>query len=258
MMHIPAGSHEVVLKYRGTVAQRAGILLSASVALVVTFITLVSRARVRVPPRVVISSWSSPWTAPALIVILVAKVAWMDDAGFLLHSSTCENPYGAQAQTDYVFGVPGETSIRLCGWSVRRAAVRPGEVLRVTLYWQTDEEISRPLASFVHLVGSQYNPATSGPVWGQEDKQIPADHPVAHWVPGKLYRDSYAFDVSGAAPYGDYALEVGWWDTGSGVRLEPTASGGPAEGVWTASPWQSILWPGVRVVSPPQMALGWN
>jgi hypothetical protein len=112
-------------------------------------------------------------------------------------------------------------ALRLCAMSPVPPEVRPGQRLTTRLYWTAEGPLGTRLVSFVHLLGAQFNPATGTPLWGQHDTEVPGGLPVQQWLPGKLYRDDYIFDVAAGAPPGPYQLEIGWYPAGSGTRLKP-------------------------------------
>jgi hypothetical protein len=97
---------------------------------------------------------------------------------------------------------------QLCGYDLPRRAYVPGDWLEVTLYWQTDQPQDQLVSSFAHLVGTSFNPATGNPLWGQQDKLLPAGHPAPQWLPDMLYRDRYRFQIPSHTPPGSYLLEI--------------------------------------------------
>lgn len=111
--------------------------------------------------------------------------------------------------------------IQLCAVDLQKRTYRPGEILRITLYWQSAQPVEEPAYSFVHLLGTSFNPKTGNPLWGQQDKQLPGYHPLVGWTPGKIYRDHYEFRIDPDSPPGAYQLEVGWVRPSTGLRLVP-------------------------------------
>lgn len=122
-----------------------------------------------------------------------------------------------------------ETSVgaaRLLGYrltGVRRGTpplARPGETLRLTLYWQTDAPIAESYTVFTHLLGAAYNPATQGPLWAQDD-QLPLEgaYPTQNWLPGVPLADTYILVIPPETPPGDYQLLTGMYRTETGERV---------------------------------------
>ncbi len=214
---MPEGNHTVELRYVGTAWQRLGAVASVVSALLLCLGAVLWRDR---------GGSARPATYPALsgwliatVVLLVGfKALYLDRHTTLFrNSSECSSVQGATVTTAVRFG----SNLRLCAVDLPRQAFRPGETLRVTLYWQAERVESEPTNSFVHLLGEQFNPRTGNPLWGQQDKQQPGTHPVTRWVPGKIYRDSYEFDIDPGTPPGEYQLEIGWVEPSTGQRLEP-------------------------------------
>jgi hypothetical protein len=103
---------------------------------------------------------------------------------------------------------------RLLGYDLRDAAIRPGEILAVTLYWQGLGPTAVPYTAFVHLVDGQ------GHIRGQRDGQPGGgDWPTTGWARGEILADVYELAVSPDAPPGSYTLEIGLYDPESGSRL---------------------------------------
>ncbi|RME33187.1 MAG: hypothetical protein D6793_10070 [Thermoflexia bacterium] len=239
LLNVPAGRHTVVLRYEGTPDQRIGGALSGLAALALLLAALLWRGRPASAPPPEDEGLRPRWWVLALLAGLVTlKGLYLDPhTTFLRHYSTCRSPHGAQVHTDIWFG----DILHLCGYAVSSHRVRPGDELRVTFFWEIPHHLDRPANSFVHLIGPTVNPETGTPLWGQEDKQMA----INWWVPGRIYRDEYTFQVWPTAPPGEYRLEAGWWDPETEARYPPRILGG--EGV-APSEWNSLLVSWVTVV----------
>lgn len=108
----------------------------------------------------------------------------------------------------------------LLGYELDDAAVRPGEVLQVTLYWQVIGETEQDHAVFVHLLDEQ------DLVVAQKDTHPGLGRfPTSRWRAGDTLADTYRLQVPETA----YApstglLEVGFYLPETGQRL-PTGTG---------------------------------
>lgn len=105
-------------------------------------------------------------------------------------------------------------SIRLLGYDLDKTRARPGESVRLTLYWRA---VRRPLASytvFTHALDPQ------GIVRGQKDS-IPrgGELPTDRWLPDEVVVDPYTIEFPRDAPPGNYQLEVGMYLAETGVRV---------------------------------------
>jgi hypothetical protein len=219
LMNVPAGVHTLTLKYEGTLLQHTGeaITLIALSILIALAVTWRGNGRREVDAEVVAPRlhWG---ILPLLLIAVALKAVWIDPQTTLFRNwSTCAAIDGAEIQTDVLFG----ERIRLCGLSIDRTEARPGDSLRVTLYWLLEQPATEPADSLVHLLGETFNPETGNPLWGQLDKLEPGDHPLVDWSVGRLYRDRYDLQIPAHTPPGDYQLEIGWWQLANGQRLKP-------------------------------------
>jgi len=232
-LNVPAGFHTIWLRYEGTPSQHIGDGISAIVAVVLVALAIVWRGQGSPQPADHVAYLRARWWLAAGLVALVGFKAWWIDGHttWLRWASTCDAVHGAQVQTDAWFG----EAIHLCGYSVSTEQPRAGDVLRVTLYWEASRPVEGQTWSFVHLLGTDRNPQTGLPIWGQSDKEVPAGIQVKDWVPGKLYRDDYTLQIPRQAPPGGYQLEVGLWQPRTGERLRvrvgqsQASAGSPAE-----------------------------
>jgi hypothetical protein len=108
----------------------------------------------------------------------------------------------------------------LLGYDLSPALPRPGEVVRLTLYWRAEQEIHRSYKVFVHLLDAE------GRVRAQHDA-VPANwtRPTTGWYPGEFVTDVHELAIDADAPPGEYLLEVGLYEEQSGIRL-PLLDGG--------------------------------
>lgn len=216
-MDVPAGNHTLTLKYEGTLIQHIGEAVT-----LITFGLLILLAMVwRGKNSKAVSEIMVPrlhWSiAPMLLIAVVVKAVWLDPQTTLFrNSSTCARIDGAEIHADVRFG----EQIRLCGLSIDRTEARPGDLMRVTVYWQLEKSATAPAHAFVHLLGQSFNPTTGNPLWGQRDKLEPGNHPLIDWSVGRLYRDRYDFQIPAHTPPGAYQLEIGWWQA-NGQRFVP-------------------------------------
>ncbi|MBN2002733.1 MAG: hypothetical protein JXA21_05200 [Anaerolineae bacterium] len=123
--------------------------------------------------------------------------------------------------TDYRLG----EVIRLVGYDLPRATLQAGEMLELTLYWQTQNAIPTRYKVFTHLLGETYNANTGNFIWGQLDNE-PGDGQALTtlWTPGAIVKDGYLIPVDPAAPPGTYTLEIGMYGLVDMTRL-PVSDG---------------------------------
>ncbi len=114
-------------------------------------------------------------------------------------------------------------NIRLLGYALEREQVKPGDTIRLTLYWQALARMETSYTVFTHLLDAEHG------IRGQKDS-IPGNGalPTTSWVEGEVITDLYELVVDADAPSGSYVLEIGAYDAATGLRLSlHDASGEP-------------------------------
>jgi hypothetical protein len=102
----------------------------------------------------------------------------------------------------------------LVGLDASANQVSPGDTLNVRLYWQVEMEFDQDYTTFIHLIGPD------GLLHGQVDQTPGAGaYPTTGWLPGEYITDDYAIPIPQDAPAGDYQIEIGMYDPGTGQRL---------------------------------------
>lgn len=102
--------------------------------------------------------------------------------------------------------------------------VRPGETLRVSLFWRAVGRSPHDLTVFTHLVGPD------GRIWAQHDKPPrTGQSPTSLWQPGDFVGEVYDLHVRADAPAGRYRLLTGMYRLETMERLPLTdGRGAPA------------------------------
>jgi len=104
--------------------------------------------------------------------------------------------------------------VTFLGYDLDTTEVKPGGVLHLTLYWQARGEIKGWYKVFTHLLDGQDR------IWAQKDSvPVGGTRPTTGWVKGEIIVDEYQLVVDPDAPDGDYILEVGMYEEGTGRRL---------------------------------------
>jgi len=117
---------------------------------------------------------------------------------------------GPQQATDIRFAEP----IALAGYDLNAAARAPGESLELALYWRASGRILRNYQVFTHLL------APDGRLIAGSDHIAGADnYPTSLWTDGTLIRNTFALQVPSDAPPGEYAVEVGLYDSVGRLKL---------------------------------------
>ncbi|MCL4394860.1 MAG: hypothetical protein M1482_08695, partial [Chloroflexi bacterium] len=85
--------------------------------------------------------------------------------------------------------------------------VKPGETLKLVLYWQARGKMDKPYTVFVHLLGSDGKPIA------QKDAQpLNGARPTTGWVANEYLADPYELAIKPDTPAGTYQIEIGWYD----------------------------------------------
>ncbi|HIE55241.1 MAG TPA: hypothetical protein EYP90_08700 [Chromatiaceae bacterium] len=100
----------------------------------------------------------------------------------------------------------------MLGYDLADDTVRPGETLRLTLYWQALETPPGHYTVFTHVA------APDGRIVAQLDG-LPDDSLTGTWLPGEVVVDEREILLGLDGGDGRYALRVGLYDAGTGERL---------------------------------------
>jgi hypothetical protein len=111
-----------------------------------------------------------------------------------------------------------ENDITLAGYELHTSRDFPegsGQSLGIYLHWRSQAEITDSYKVFVHLLDA------NGQVVAQDDS-VPMLwlHPTNEWKPGELVIDFHSVHINPNVPPGDYTLQVGLYDEGTGARVK--------------------------------------
>jgi hypothetical protein len=143
-----------------------------------------------------------------VLVVFGVYVLVLSPAGVLRYES---QGYVAEPAENQVIENFGE-QIALIGYDVPEA-IRPGEQMDVTFYWQPWQPLDINYQVFVHLL------AEDGSLVAQSDKLNPGDFPTGRWPLDKYVRDENTLAIPADLPPGTYRLSVGLWVAAEGWRL---------------------------------------
>jgi hypothetical protein len=111
--------------------------------------------------------------------------------------------------------------IELIGYAMDRRALRPGETLALTLYWQQIGAIPLNYSVFAHVRGEGESLWAGQDAWPQQGAA-----PTSAWRPGEIVIDPYTLTLNAETPPGLYDVEVGLYDAETGARLQAIADDG--------------------------------
>jgi len=131
----------------------------------------------------------------------------------------CYRPPAMQYHVDVVLG----DDVRLLGYDLADASVKPGGTVELTLYWQALRRMDNIYyAVFNHLIGPDGTTVDQADSWPRG-----GTYPTLQWLPGEVVEDSYTIPVPPDAPPGEYTLRVGMYNAANGERPVTLVDGAP-------------------------------
>lgn len=133
-------------------------------------------------------------------------------------------PVGSEAQLSPSRQVEATWNswIRLLGYDLNQETYRPGEMVKVTAYYQDLEQVEQRYTAFVHLLGSR-NSDTDSPLWAQNDSEpCLGFYPTTSWHKDEVIVDRFKLTIPDDAPAGEYELTTGFYYVWTGERLPVT------------------------------------
>ena len=155
---------------------------------------------------------------PLAVYATAAKNGWCDLFSFAVEARTRHYaPPPVRTRRDVRFG----EVLRLRGYRLERKDVRPGESVRLTVYWQALEAPARVYAVFNHLRGPDGTIFWQGDSWPQA-----GIYTTDHWRKREVVAEEYTIVIPADLSPGEYALYTGVYDPATGVRLPATTAQG--------------------------------
>lgn len=143
---------------------------------------------------------------------------WRDIYTFEVEARTRHySPPLVRSRSDVRFG----DVLRLRGYRLDRADVRPGESMALTVYWQAIEAPDKLYAVFNQLRGSGDAILWQGDSWPQA-----GIYTTDHWDAGEVVAETYTLAIPDGTPPGTYALYTGVYDPATVVRLPAVTAQG--------------------------------
>ncbi|MGQ9493541.1 MAG: hypothetical protein ACUVR2_07240 [Anaerolineae bacterium] len=94
--------------------------------------------------------------------------------------------------------------IALVGYQLNQRAVKRGDTIRLTLYWQALQRMHENYSVFIHLISESGERAAQIDSWPQHGKA-----PTSSWQPDAVMQDEYELNVPTNAPIGVYSIHIG-------------------------------------------------
>ena len=100
------------------------------------------------------------------------------------------------------------------GYDLASRALKPGDTINLTLYWQARKKIDKDYTVFTHLLGPD------GRIEAQHDDQPQSGrYPTSIWDVGEIVKDEHRLVIGLDVPSGSYELKVGLYQLATGERL---------------------------------------
>jgi hypothetical protein len=117
-----------------------------------------------------------------------------------------------------------EGKIALVGYDLDKRMAKPGDVIRLTIYWMALSEMKENYAFFVHLLreGDQ--------IWAGVDKEL--SPPTSTWEKGEVIVEEYELAISPHAPPDVYEMEMGLLPPDMSRRLRVKWDGASADRIF--------------------------
>ena len=202
---IPAGQHQVMMRFGATPVRQIGGIIS-----IVTLLLLLAGL-----------VWKRQWRMLATLAV-VALIALLPLKWHQVTASTIYTPE-LPRESWTIF----EDRAQLLGYHVS-GDPRPGETIYITLHWQALRNIVENDQVFVALVDAD------GRSWSQIDRQPGFNFtPTSRWQPGEIMTDTYPLALPDDLPPGVYQLRMGMHDAATGQRrMVHDRQGNTADQIW--------------------------
>jgi hypothetical protein len=141
---------------------------------------------------------------------------WVGDVRFVTYAVP-RAPVGTmETALDVTFG----DTIILRGYTLRGATAAPGDIVQVTLFWETTAPLTTRYKVFLHLLDA------GGALVTQRDAEPGGNMALTTgWEPGKTVVDNHGILIPPDAPPGRYQLRLGLYPIGDPAARLPLADG---------------------------------
>lgn len=114
-------------------------------------------------------------------------------------------------------------AITLAGYTLQSHTWAAGDIVQITLFWQTDVALKERYKVFVHVYA-----ALDAPPVAQQDGEPGGGRLItSEWQPGATLTDNHGILLPADLPPGNYTLAVGLYNLFEGIRLPITINDSP-------------------------------
>ena len=128
---------------------------------------------------------------------------WVGDVRFVVYAVPSVPATTMTTSANLPFG----NQITLLGYTISQTSLSPGDIVEVTLFWQTNTPLDSRYKIFLHLVDS------NGQLVNQRDSEPGGGLALTTtWNPGDTVLDNHGVLIPANAPLGPYTLLLGLYD----------------------------------------------
>jgi len=132
-----------------------------------------------------------------------ATEEWVGDVRFVSYAV----PQAPASEMETAVALPFGNAITLEGVTLNERSLQPGDILQVTLFWQTAVPLAQRYKVFLHLVGPD------GELVAQRDSEPGGNlKPTNTWQPVETVIDNHGLLIPPDLPPGEYGLYLGLYD----------------------------------------------
>lgn len=109
--------------------------------------------------------------------------------------------------------------VALIGYDLAESHAQPGDILPITLHWQTQSLLSLRYKVFIHLLSPPQEGEQGGVVAQADDFPVCGTSHTNSWRPGAVILDRHLLKLPSNLPPGDYTFLVGMYEPDLNLRL---------------------------------------
>ena len=137
---------------------------------------------------------------------------WVGDVRFVTYAI----PSAPATQMETVANLPFGDAITLDGYTLGETSLRPGDIVEVTLFWQTAVPLQNRYKVFLHLLDADGN------LVSQRDSEPGGGLALTTtWQPGEVVLDNHGLLLPSNLPPGSYRLQLGLYDLANPANRLP-------------------------------------
>ncbi|MBK7894205.1 MAG: hypothetical protein IPJ90_04815 [Anaerolineaceae bacterium] len=137
---------------------------------------------------------------------------WVGDVRFVTYAI----PSAPATEMETAVSLPFGENIRLNGYTLGETALRPGDIVEVTLFWETAVPLQNRYKVFLHLLDA------NGNLVSQRDSEPGGGLALTPtWQPGAVVLDNHGLLLPSDLPPGSYQLRLGLYDLANPANRLP-------------------------------------